>query len=467
MLNNEIIKKFAEIVGSDHVRTSPNDLEKYGRDWLKHYPSRPSVIVFPGCTAEVSAVMKFCSQQKLKVVPSGGRTGLCGGASAQDGEVVISLERMRKIIQVDPVGMLIRLEAGVTTQAAQEAAESVGLFFALDLSAKGSSQIGGNLATNAGGLKLIRYGGAREQVIGLEVVLANGDVLDLNTALRKNNVGYDLKQLFIGSEGTLGIITQATLRLLPPPGELSVMLVATHHFSSIPEILRRINLAGMPITAFEFFDRPSLDLVLKTQHQLRSPFSEMPAYTALVEFEKTAPEFEQKLETLLESWISEGLAVDAVLATTSKEFSEFWALRELISESTTTVGLVRKNDISVPIAELSTFVEDLAKTIQGQQSEISTILFGHIGDGNLHINYLAPAAFGKERFTKEARELELKIFGLLPRYRGSISAEHGIGLSKKQDLHLSLPDHALPLMKALKRTLDPDHILNPGKIFDA
>ena len=274
MLQESTLSDLRQLLGQANVLTSPSDLEAYGRDWTRVHQAKPSVILLPASTAEVAAVVTYCQAHKLPIVPSGGRTGLAGAAVATNGEVVLSLSRMTKIEELDEVGQTIRVEAGITTQQVQEAAKQVGLFFPLDLAAKGSCQIGGNIATNAGGVKFIRFGGMREQVLGIEVVLPSGEVLDMNTGLRKNNTGYDLRQLFIGSEGTLGIVTRATLRLTPPPRNMQVSVLAVPSFESMLQILSVCGKAGVQLTAFEFFTRAAHEIVLQHALGARSPFAE-------------------------------------------------------------------------------------------------------------------------------------------------------------------------------------------------
>lgn len=461
----EAIKFFKTVVGDRHVLTDPSDLQSWGTDWTRVFEPRPMCVVKPASTEEVSRLLAYCWSNELAVTPSGGRTGLCAGAVATHGEVVINLSRMNRIIDVDAIGLTLTAEAGVTTEALQEAAKSKGLFFPLDLASKGSCQIGGNIATNAGGVKLIRYGGTREQVLGLEVVLANGDVLDMNVALRKNNSGYDLKHLFIGSEGTLGIVTKAVLRLMPKPRNLQLAIMATDEFVKIPEILRKSSLAGVSITAFEFFTEVAHRIVLKHLPGARTPFQELSKFYVLLEVEQ--PGAEPEIESLLETLFEAGLISDASIATNSTQFKEFWGLRENITESLAAHGQVRKNDISLAIDKLDGFVKSLeALLVTKKPKDMDLVLFGHIGDGNLHINYVSPKSRDSQEFHKEARAIEEDVFKLLAKFKGSISAEHGIGLTKKKDLHFTRTPDEVSWMKKTKAVFDPKGILNPGKIFD-
>ena len=456
---------FQSLVGAKNVLLSSADLKTWGRDWTKVYDPNPLCIVLPATTQEVSKLLNYCSANQLAVTPSGGRTGLCAGAVACDREVVLSLSRMNKIIEVDAVGMSITTEAGVTTEALQIAAKEAGMFFPLDLAAKGSCQIGGNIATNAGGVKLIRYGGTREQVLGLEVVLASGEILDMNVALRKNNSGYDLKHLFIGSEGTLGIVTKAVLRLMPKPKNLQLAVMATDQFTKIPKILQVANLNAVSITAFEFFTDVAHRIVLQHLPGARTPFKDESPFYVLLELEQTGAD--PVLETLLAALFEDGLITDATIAVNSSQFKEFWGLRENITESISAHGQVRKNDISLAIDKLDGFVKALEILLtQAQPKNLELVLFGHIGDGNLHINYVSPKNRDASEFHAAARGIEEKVFKLLTEFKGSISAEHGIGLTKKADLHFTRTNAEVQWMRDTKKMWDPAGILNPGKIFD-
>jgi FAD/FMN-containing dehydrogenase len=465
MIEQRHLEHFRKSVGDVNVKTDRNDLQTYGKDWTRGYTADPSCVVLPKNTEEVSAVLRYCHEQGLAVVPSGGRTGLAAAAYAQNQEVVVALDRMNKIIRVDDVGLAVEVEAGVTTQAVQDCAREHGLYFALNLASKGSCQIGGNIATNAGGTKLIRYGGMREQVLGIEVVLANGEIIDMNTNLRKNNTGYDLKQLFIGSEGTLGIVTRATLKLIPPPKDFQLVCMASSSFAKIPQVLRECHLLGIQPTAFEFFSALGLDLVLKFHKNLRAPFAEGHPYYLLIEQESLGDNSDL-FERLCERCLELDLVSDAVLSSNSEQFHGLWGLRENISESISQYGHVRKNDISLPIESLDSFVRDIDEIVAKVPEEIQLVLFGHIGDGNLHINYIAPKTLAIDRFKNIAEETEKKIFAQLPKYKGSVSAEHGIGLVKKEDLKLSRSPVEIDLMRQIKLLVDPKGIMNPGKIFD-
>jgi len=465
MSASRALEQITKVASISDIKTDATSIATYGIDWTKDFKARAAAVVFPKSAKEVQAIIEICAKERVAIVPSGGRTGLAGGAVAQNGEIIVSLEKMDKISKPDTIGMTLEVEAGAITERVHEAAERAGLFFGLDLAAKGSSQIGGNIATNAGGLKFIRYGGMREQVLGLEVVTGDGVIRDYCKVIRKNNVGYDLKQLFIGSEGTLGIITKAVIKLHQKPKNLRVMLASCSEFASIPALLQVCNQKGLSLTAYEFFDAPSLDLVLTQQSQVRSPFSSRPNFCGLIEFESDAAN-DAIAETVVEQSVADGLVDDAFLSTSDKEFRDFWSLRELISESASKVGHVRKNDISVPIHRLRDFVPQLASIVTAHGRGLQIVIFGHIGDGNLHINYLAPKMIDVQDFHSKARQCEERVFDEVAKLGGSISAEHGIGLLKKKDLHRSVHSLDIAVMKQVKLLFDPHGIMNPGKIFD-
>ncbi len=464
-MNASALAYFQQLIGANQVLTEAGDLENYGRDWTRLHPARPAVILLPGTTEDVAAIVRYCAGHDLKIVPSGGRTGLAGGAVAPGGEVVVSLNRMNKIEHLDPIGLTIKVQAGVTTQQVQEAARDAGFSFPLDLAAKGSSQIGGNIATNAGGVKFIRFGGMREQVLGLEVVTASGEILAMNTSLRKNNTGYDLRHLFVGSEGTLGIITRATLRLAPAPRNVQVSILAANAFADIPKILAVCHDAGVQLTAFEFFTKEAHAIVLEHAVNARTPFDQIYPYYVLLEVEEGA-DGGDIMQPLLEQIFAKDLIADAVVAASTAQFKELWGLRENITESIAKHGHARKNDIALAIDQLADFIAELQPEMAAAPKDMQLILFGHIGDGNLHINYVGPRSEGFQEFQQRARLVEERIFKLLATYQGSISAEHGIGLLKKKDLHFSRSAAEIAVMREIKRALDPKGIMNPGKIFD-
>jgi FAD/FMN-containing dehydrogenase len=448
---------------ADFSSREPADLATYGRDWTRVHAPAPSLVCFPRTTDEVSRLLALCSAHGIAVVPSGGRTGLAAGAVAKDGEVVLSLERMRALGAVDPLALTVRVEAGAITEAVHAHCAPHGLTWPVDFASKGSSQVGGNIATNAGGVKVIRYGLTRQWVLGLEVVLMSGEVLMLNGALEKNNTGVDLRQLFIGSEGILGVITSATLKLARLPGHLDVMLFALPDLASVLTLFGEARRGPFTVSAYEFFTDRCLARV-RTHRKVREPFAASSPYYVLLEVE--APDADA-LEPWLASLAERGLIEDGTLAQDSTQARALWALREGISESLSATGLPHKNDIALPIAALAGFCAELDALFAASWPDFEICLFGHIGDGNLHVNVMKPDRLSKEDFLAFAHEADRAMFALVRAHGGSISAEHGVGLLKKEWLGYTRTPAEVALMRALKATLDPRGLLNPGKVFDA
>lgn len=455
----------------DFWSEDPADLAEYGRDWTRAVAPAPSAIAFPRSTDEVSRLLAACNDERVAVVPSGGRTGLAGGAVAPSGEIVVSLAKMRRMDEVDRLGGTVRVQAGAVTEAVHAHAASHGLTWPVDFASKGSSTVGGNIATNAGGVKVIRYGLTRQWVLGLEVVLASGQVLAGPSALEKNNTGLDLRQLFIGSEGTLGIVTEATLKLTRLPGVTSVMLFGVRDVAAVLRLFHEARHAPVTIAAYEFFSQRCLDRV--TAHRkLRPPLGAPSDYYVLLEVEgegrtdEDAARLSATLEPWLERLFAEELATDGTLARHGGEARDLWALREGISESLSATGLPHKNDVSLPIASLDAFSSELDRLFAERYPGWEICLFGHVGDGNLHINVMKPEAMDRAEFFAETKAADRDLFALVQRHGGSISAEHGIGLLKKPFLSFTRGEEELAVMRAVKRALDPNGILNPGKILD-
>ncbi|MEO7109485.1 MAG: FAD-binding oxidoreductase [Polyangiaceae bacterium] len=451
---------------ADFVSRELADLETYGRDWTRVYAPAPSGVAFPRTTEEVARVLALATQHRVAIVPSGGRTGLAGGAVAMNGELVVSLDRMRKMDPVDALAATVRVEAGAVTQAVHEHCEAAGFLWPIDFASKGSSQVGGNISTNAGGVKVIRYGLTRQWVLGLEVVLASGEMLQLNGALEKNNTGFDLRQLFIGSEGTLGIVTAATLKLTRPPKKLDVMIFAVNDIPAILKLFRETRTAPFTLAAFEFFTSTCLARVLR-HRKLRPPFvnqgPDSASHYVLVEAEDANA---SHLETWVASLFERGLANDGVMAQHDNDKRDLWALRESISESLSATGLPHKNDIALPVSELENFCAVFENVFAKRYPGWEICLFGHIGDGNLHVNVMKPEAMSREDFFAQTKEADRELFELVRAHHGSISAEHGIGLLKKDYLGISRSPGEISVLRAVKHALDPLGILNPGKIFD-
>lgn len=470
-LPSQLRQTLGDQLPADFFSEDPADLAEFGRDWTRVVAPAPSAIAFPRSTGEVARLLAACNAARIAVVPSGGRTGLAGGAVAANGEVVVSLSKMRRIDEVDRLGATVRVQAGAITESVHEHCAPHGLTWPVDFASKGSSTVGGNIATNAGGVKVIRYGLTRQWVLGLQVVLANGDVLDSPGALEKNNTGLDLRQLFIGSEGTLGIVTEATLKLARLPGATAVLLFGVRDVAGVLRLFREARQGPFTISAYEFFSQRCLDRVV-AHRKLRPPFAEASAYYVLLEVEgdgsaeADAARLAERLEPWVERVFAEQLVESGTLAQHSGEARDLWALREGISESLSATGLPHKNDVSLPIAGLEAFSTELATLFTEQYPGWEICLFGHVGDGNLHINVMKPEAMDRAEFFAKTKGADRDLFTIIQRYGGSISAEHGIGLLKKPFLSFSRTEAELRVMRSVKLALDPNGILNPGKILD-
>jgi FAD/FMN-containing dehydrogenase len=448
----------------EQIVTDASILESHGRDWTRVHKPSPSAILFPQTKMEIQRIVQWARKTKTFLVPSGGRTGLSGGAVAVKSEVVISLDRMNKILDCNEIDRVIRCEAGVVTETLQNYIADKGFYFPIDFASRGSSQIGGNISTNAGGTKVIRFGLTRQWVAGLEVVTGTGDLLSMSSGLIKNNAGYDLSQIFIGSEGTLGIIAEATLRFTQPLQNLKVLLVSSPKLEAALEILKRFQ-KYLSITAFEFFTEAALQKVL-SQKGGSSPFQEVQPFYFVIEFECLTDEALNDAIDIFELCKKDGIAYDGLLAQNDRQAKEFWGLRENISECLAP-SRPYKNDISVRVSKIPEFVSEASKLFSSKFKDCEIIWFGHIGDGNLHINILRGKNQTEADFAKMSDAISQDLGALLKKFDGSISAEHGIGLLKKPYLSLSRSAEEISAMKALKRAFDPDGILNPGKIFDS
>jgi FAD/FMN-containing dehydrogenase len=415
-------------------------------------------LVRPRSTDEVSRFLKLANAEGVAVVPSGGRTGLAGGAVAKAGEVVLSLERMRAMESVDTLALTVRVQAGAVTEAVHQHCAPHGLFWPVDFASKGSSQVGGNIATNAGGVRVIRYGLTRQWVLGLTVVLADGSVLELNGALEKNNTGVDLRQLFIGSEGILGVITGATLKLTRLPAATSVLLFALPSLEAVLTLFEAARQGPFTVSAFEFFTDRCLRR-LQAHRKVKAPFDREAPFYVLLEVEGAAP------ETWLQGLFDRGLVLDGTLGLDAEQARALWTYREGISESLSATGLPHKNDIALPVAALHAFCAELTALLEQRYPGWELCLFGHIGDGNLHVNIMKPDGLTKEAFLQKTHAVDADLFDLVRVHQGSVSAEHGIGLLKREWLGHTRSAKEIALMRALKTALDPNGILNPGKVL--
>lgn len=447
------------------LSAQPDTLESHGRDWTRFRKPRPSAVAFPRTADEVCALVRAARGTGLGLVPSGGRTGLSGGAVALAGEVVVSMDRMRRIVGFDPVDRLLTVEAGVATATVQAYAREHGLFYPVSFAAEGSAQIGGTVATNAGGVRVLRYGLTRQQVAGLKAVDGRGRLLDLNRGLVKNASGYDLRHLMIGSEGTLGIIVEVTLSLIDPPPPSRVMLLGLPAMPVMPEVMQALR-ARLSLSACEFFSSSALERVCLARNA-PPPLDSACPYYLLIEFD-LPPGQEESQETLalnvFEDLSQRGRVVDGVLSQSEAQAAALWSYREGIAEAAAP-HTPYKNDLSVRLSQLPAFLEALQALAERSFSGFEVLWYGHAGDGNLHLNILKPAAMSVAEFENLCKRSSAGIYELTARFGGSISAEHGIGLLKSPFLALSRSAAEIELMRGIKRVFDPDGILNPGKLF--
>ncbi len=459
----ELETQLKAIVGDDKVKTDPDSLETFGKDWTKIYPPNPSAIVFPKTTEQVQAIVKFANEHQVALVPSGGRTGLSAGAVAANGEVVIAFDYMNSISGFNAMDKTVRCGAGVITEQLQNYAEEQGLFYPVDFASAGSSQIGGNIGTNAGGIKVIRYGMTRDWVAGLTVVTGKGDILELNKDLVKNNTGYDMRQLFIGGEGTLGFVTEATMRLTRPAKNLTVLVLGVPEFEAIMSVLNTFQ-TNIDLTAFEFFSDKAMRKVV-ARGDVPAPFETEAEYYALLEFEaETEGHIDQAME-LFEKCMEEGWVLDGVMSQSETQAQNLWRLREDISE-TIAEWTPYKNDISVVVSKVPPFLNEIEEIVTREYPNFEIIWFGHIGDGNLHLNILKPDDLAKEIFFEQCAKVSTWVFEIVEKYNGSVSAEHGVGMTKKPYLEYTRSAAEIGYMRAVKAVFDPNNIMNPGKLID-
>ncbi|WP_296231424.1 FAD-binding oxidoreductase [uncultured Pseudomonas sp.] len=462
MTTSAQIEELKTLVEPGKVLTDADSLDTYGKDWTKHFAPAPCAIVFPKTIEQVQAIVRWANAHKVALVPSGGRTGLSAAAVAANGEVVVAFDYMNQILSFNEYDRAAVCQPGVVTKQLQLFAEEKGLYYPVDFASSGSSQIGGNIGTNAGGIKVIRYGMTRNWVAGLKVVTGTGELLELNKDLIKNATGYDLRQLFIGAEGTLGFVVEATMRLDRAPKNLTAMVLGTADFDSIMPVLHAFQ-SKLDLTAFEFFSDKALAKVLG-RGDVPAPFeSECPFY-ALLEFEASTEEVaNQALETF-EHCVEQGWVVDGVMSQSEQQLQNLWKLREYISE-TISHWTPYKNDISVTVSQVPAFLKDIDAIVEANYPDFEVVWFGHIGDGNLHLNILKPENLSKDEFFAKCAVVNKWVFETVQKYNGSISAEHGVGMTKRDYLHYSRSPEEIACMKAIKAVFDPNGIMNPGKIF--
>ncbi|MBK9114299.1 MAG: FAD-binding oxidoreductase [Betaproteobacteria bacterium] len=464
-----LLDRLAGIVGRPHVLTSAADVAPYLADWRGRYRGATRAVVKPGATTEVAAVVRTCAEVGVAIVPQGGNTGLCGGATpdATGHEIVLSLARMNRVRALDAANATITVEAGMPLAAVHEAAAAAGLVFPLSLASEGSCTIGGNLATNAGGTAVLRYGNARDLTLGVEAVLADGSVFEALRGLRKDNTGYDLKQLFIGAEGTLGVVTAAVLKLFPAPRTRVTALAAIASVECAVALLGRLQRAlADRLTGFELMSAFSLTLSRKHHPGAPDPLPGHPWY-ALVQADDAVTDapLAALVEAALAAAIEAGDAADAVLAQSGEQAARMWALRENISEAQRREGPNIKHDISLPVSAIPAFMAECGDGLTRAFPGSRLVVFGHLGDGNLHYNLSAPEGVVADAFMDNAERANRIVHDLVAHHAGSFSAEHGVGQLKRADLVRYKGDVELRLMRAVKQALDPRGLMNPGKVL--
>ena len=466
----ETMARLTAVVGPAHALTDPADQAPYLREWRDLYTGRSPLVLRPGATAEVAAILAIANEALTAIVPQGGNTGLVGGQIPFEhgGEVVVSLSRLNRIRHVDPTGTHMIAEAGVTLLAAQGAADAAGRLFPLSLASEGSCQIGGVLASNAGGVQVLAYGNARNLALGVEVVLADGRVIEGLRALKKDNTGYDLRDLIIGSEGTLGIITAASLKLFPRPAERATGFAALASIEAVAALFQRAErAAGSSLTAFEFLDLTGLQMVLDHVPGTRPPFGDRQPWYVLIELSggRADGSTGARLEELLGEASDAGEITDATVAGSLAQAQALWKLRETLSEAQKPAGGSIKHDISVPVAAIPRFIAQAAPIVERVCPGARPVPFGHFGDGNVHYNVSQPVGMDRAAYLARWHAMSEEVHALVRSLNGSISAEHGIGRLKRDDLARSKSAVELDVMRAIKTALDPRGILNPGKVL--
>ena len=470
-LHSKFIKQCQEIIGIANVLISDSDKKPFLLDWSKRYFGEAIAVLKPKTTEEVAALVRLCNQESISITPQGGNTGLCGGATPRlnGNSVVISTTRLNTIREIDLDNSTITVDSGAVLSLVQEAAQHAGMLFPLSLAAEGSCTIGGNLGTNAGGVQVLRYGNMRDLTLGIEVVTPSGDVLRGLRGLRKDNTGYSLKDLYIGSEGTLGIITAATLKLYPLPRSKATSLVAIRDIESAIKLIdlsrKRCN---ADLTAFELISTRALGLIENRAKNWASILDAQSGWAILLEFSsmEDAEHSRSQLETLLTEAFELSLIDDAIIANSIQQGKDLWHAREGIPEAQLKLGTIIKHDISIPISKIADFIKDTELKLKDRWPEIQTIVFGHVGDGNLHYN-LAPTTANDSSNDMESKRQEMNelVHNQVYLYSGSFSAEHGIGQAKREELSYRKDIVEIDLMRAIKKALDPKNLMNPEKIL--
>ncbi|HMK79174.1 MAG TPA: FAD-binding oxidoreductase [Xanthobacteraceae bacterium] len=462
----DLLPRFAKIVGEKYAITDPAMQQPYLREMRDLYHGHTPMVLRPGSVEEVSRILKLANETRTAIVPQGGNTGLVGGQIAHHGEIVLSLNRLDRIREVDPTSNTIIAEAGVSLGRVREAAANVDRLYPLLLPSEGTCTVGGNLSTNAGGTTAVSWGVARAQVLGLEVVLADGRVLHNLNKLKKDNTGYDLKNLFIGAEGTLGVITAASLRMIARPRSVETAFVGVASPEAALELLGIASAATPGVTSFELMLRLGIEAVLKYDSGSRDPLGEKHPWYVLIELSSQQREgLRDTMEAILSDGVERGLVADAAIADSLDQAKAFWRIREMFGEVQRQVGGSIKHDISVPVANVPAFIKEADAAVVKLIPGARPLPFGHLGDGNIHYNIAQPVDADKAAFLARWHDVNKVVFDIVLKYGGSISAEHGIGVMKRDLLPTVKDPVAMEVMRALKRTLDPNGILNPGKVL--
>lgn len=460
-LAHAALEQLTELLGA-RCLLDKDSADRYGVDWTKVWAPSPCAVALPETVDEVQQIVEIANEHGLHLVPSGGRTGLSAGAVAANGELVVAFDRMNKILNFNEFDRAVTVQPGVITQQLQDFAEDNGLFYPVDFASAGSSQIGGNIGTNAGGIKVIRYGMTRDWITGLKVITGKGELLDLNKGLIKNATGYDFRHLFIGAEGTLGFVVEATVKLARQPKDLTALVLGAPGFREVMKVLHAFQ-QDIDLTAFEFFSDKAMAHVLA--HGVAKPFDTDCPFYCLLEFEQLSDATADQAMAIFEKCVEQGWVLDGVMSQSLQQLDQLWQLRERISESIAP-HTPYKNDISVTVDKVPDFVEDVDKVVQQAYPHFEIVWFGHIGDGNMHLNILKPADLAKEDFFAECNNVSKWVFEIVQKYNGSISAEHGVGMTKKPYLEYSRSPEEIAYMKAVKQVFDPNNVMNPGKLFD-
>src|SRR3984957_1800318 len=462
----ELVARFRAIVGDKYAVTDASDIAPYVTEERDLFHGRSPLVLRPGSTAEVAAICKLASEHRIALVPQGGNTGLVGGQTPHHGEVVISMRRMDKIREIDTASNTMTCDAGVVLQIAQQKAAEVDRLFPLSLGAEGSCTIGGNLSTNAGGTAALAYGVAREMALGLEVVLADGRILNGLSKLKKDNTGYDLRNLFIGAEGTLGIITAATLKLFPKPRAIETAFVGLQSPNDALKLLAiSQNEAAGSLTSFELLSDISVDFSLRHGIDIRNPLANQHPWYVLMELLSSRDDARDALEAILSQGLEDGIIDDAVIAASLSQRSGFWKLRDEMSAAQKPEGGSIKHDISVPVAAVPDFIAEANAAVVKLIPGARPVPFGHLGDGNIHYNVSQPIGANAADFLARWHDVNAVVFAIVMRMGGSISAEHGIGVLKRDELPEVKDKVAIELMRSIKALLDPLGIMNPGKVL--